>query len=206
MGGGGGAPAPPPPPEIIQPPPPPPPQIINPPAPPNPDQNVAQIQQAANIFTGKYQSEVTDPTLKMMQEQQQSRVPLEYGAAGFFPEQQQEYLQQASSQVSDLVTNTSLTAELAAQQSLMQAGLANMQTMMAAASQRAQYEQAQYLAYQQAVPGQALGFGDVFNPNQPGMGAFMGAEPGGNSNFDQTYGGIGGANPMAGTLTPFIGG
>lgn len=198
MGGGGGGGQAPPPPQIIQPPPPPPPQIINPPAappPPNPDQNVAEIQKAANIFTGKYQTEVVDPTLERMQEQEQTRVPLEYGAAGFFPEQQQEYLQQASTQVSDLVTNTSLTAELAAQQSLMQAGLANMQTMMSAAQQRAQYQQAQYLAYQQAVPGQALGFQSGI-----GGGAF------GNQDYMGLNGGVQGAEPNASTLLPFMGG
>ena len=194
MGGGGGGGQAPPPPEIIQPPPPPPPQIINPPPPPNPDQNVAQIQQAANIFTGKYQAEVVDPTLERMQEQEQTRVPLEYGAAGFFPQQQQEYLQQASSQVSDLVTNTSLTAELAAQQSLMQAGLANMQTMMSAAAQRAQYEQAQYLAYQQAVPGQALGFQSGLGGSNFGNQDYMGMQSGK------------GPDPNATALLPFMGG
>jgi hypothetical protein len=146
MGGGGGSPT------IIQ----------TPPPPPNPDQDPATIQKLADIATQRYQTEVVTPQMQAIQEQQQGQIPLEYGVTGFFPEQQQEYAQTATAQVSDLYSQTSVSAELAAQQSMFQAGMANLQAMTQAAQQRSQIQAAQYQAYAQQAPVMAMGFQGLF--------------------------------------------
>jgi 3-oxoacyl-ACP reductase-like protein len=142
-------------------------QVIQAPAPPpNPDQDPATIQALANIAIGQYQTEVVQPMMQQISAQEQQQIPLEYGVTGFFPEQQQEYAQTATAQVQDLSSSTSVSAEIAAQQSMFQAGLANLNSMQAAAQQRSQLQAANYQAYSQMIPNMAMGFGNLFNQGQ----------------------------------------
>lgn len=140
--------------------------IQTPPPPPNPDADPSTIAALAQIYAGQYQSEIAQPTLDAMGEQEQARIPLNYGFAGFFPEQQQEYAQTATAQVQNLASETSVSAEIAAQQSMFQAGMANLDSLTAAAQQKAQLQAANYAAYAQSVPNTALGFGGLFGKQQ----------------------------------------
>jgi hypothetical protein len=140
--------------------------IQTPAPPPNPDQDPATIQSLANIAAQNYQTEVVQPEVQQIQWQEQGQIPLEYGVTGFFPQQQQEYAQTATQQIQDLYTQTSVSAELAAQQSMFQAGLANLQSMTQAAQQKAQLQQANYQAYAQLAPSMAMGFGNLFGQGQ----------------------------------------
>ena len=138
-------------------------QIIQTPAPPpNPDLDPATIQKLADIASQRYQREIVTPEIQKIQEQQQAQIPLEYGVTGFFPEQQQEFAQTATAQLQDLYSQTSVSAELAAQQSMFQAGMANLQAMSDAASRRAQLQSANYQAYAQQAPVLAMGFQNLF--------------------------------------------
>lgn len=149
MGGGGGV-------NVIQ----------TPAPPPNPDYDPATIQHLADIAVQRYQREIVTPQLQNIQEQEQAQIPLEYGVTGFYPEIQQQYAQTATAQVQDLYSQTSVTAELAAQQSMFQAGMANLQSMSDAANRRAQLESANYQAYAQSVPNLAMGFQNLFGGPQ----------------------------------------
>jgi hypothetical protein len=151
MGGGGGGGA-----QIIQ----------TPPPPPNPDLDPATIQKLADIASTRYQREIVTPEVERIGEAQQAQIPLEYGVTGFFPEEQQQYAQTATAQLQDLYSQTSVSAELAAQQSMFQAGMANLQAMSDAASRRAQLQQANYQAYAQQAPVLAMGFQNLFGQSQ----------------------------------------
>jgi hypothetical protein len=141
--------------------------IQTPPAPPNPDADPATIEAIAQNAASLYQTEVVSPTLLGIQDQQQSMVPLNLATTGFYPEQQQEYAQTATGQIQNLYSQTSVSAELAAQQSMFQAGMANMQSLTQAAQQRSQLQEASYQAYAQEAPTFAMGFANLFsNPSQ----------------------------------------
>lgn len=149
-------------------------QVVQPPAPPpNPDNDPATIQNLANIAIQRYQDEIVTPTLQNIQESEQAQIPLEYGVTGYFPEIQQQYAQTATAQAQDLYSQTSVTAELAAQQSMFQAGMANMQSMTQAAQQRAQLQSANYQAYAQTVPNLAMGFSNLFGGQNQGQQQFQ---------------------------------
>jgi hypothetical protein len=142
-------------------------QVIQTPAPPpNPDADPSTIAALAQIYAGQYQTEISQPTLDQMQQTEQAQIPLNYGVTGFFPEQQQEYAQTATAQVQNLASETSVSAEIAAQQSMFQAGMANLQAMTSAATQRAQLQAANYAAYAQQVPTMAMGMQNLFGQNQ----------------------------------------
>jgi len=139
--------------------------IQAPPPPPNPDINPQEVQQLAKVAADRYQAQVVTPQLQQINAQQQQAIPLQFATTGFFPEQQQQYAQAATAQVQDLYSQSSVSAELAAQQSMFQAGLASLQSMTSAAQQRAQLQAAQYQAYQQAAPQMAMGFSNLFGNN-----------------------------------------